>query len=203
MSELEILKLRAEIEELKKVKQFYIYLKKLFKPMPYLSLNELELEVLKSIANLKVFYVPEAFKVNLIFKGLREKKLIGVGRIYVKGEVKKVAYLTLRGESTYEYCFKEPSWYKFRVPREKLELYYPRGYYLEGFNFNNLAELLVGLSAVLARHKVVYVATSDWRCFIQKVLTLRKWLPEELLLYIRDLKKSKVKVYLVPSNHFL
>ena len=102
----------------------------------------------------------------------------------------------MKGESTYEYYFKILSWYKFRVPREKLEFYYSSGWYLEGFNFNNLVKMLIGLTPILARKRLVYIATSNWKCFIQKVLTLKKWLIEEVMFYIRDLQKNRVKVYI-------
>ena len=191
--------MEAELEELRRIKHFYGYLKRLFKPQPYPDLGPLEKEVLRRVGGLELFYVPEALKVNLFFKRLREKRLVGTGVVYVRGRARRVAYLTLRGESTYERVFGESSWQKFRVPRERLERF--RGYYLEGFNFDNLASLLVGLAPLLAKRRLVYVATSDWRCLVQKLLALRIWLPEEILLYIRDLEGNRVKVYLPPPRN--
>jgi len=149
---------------------------------------------LRRVGSLELFYVPEALKANLFFKRLREKGLVGIGVIYIRNRARRVAYLTLRGESTYEYLFGEPSWQKFRAPRERLERF--KGYYLEGFNFDNLANLLIGLSPLLARRRLVYVATANWMCFVQKLLALRAWLPREIMLYIRDLEGNRVRVYL-------
>jgi len=196
--EAELVRLRAELEELKKVKHFYSYLKKRFKPPPASVLDPLEKEILRHVGSLELFYVPEALKANLFFKRLREKELVGIGAIYIRNRARRVAYLTLRGESTYEHVFGESSWQKFRVPREKLERF--RDYYLEGFNFDNLASLLVGLAPLLAKRRLVYVAASDWRCLVQKLLALRIWLPEEILLYIRDLEGNRIKVYLPPPR---
>ncbi|RLE92247.1 MAG: hypothetical protein DRN04_10765 [Thermoprotei archaeon] len=186
----------VELEESKKIRELYSYLKRLLSPPPCLALTQLEARLLRKIGCIDFFYFPEALKASTVFRSLREKKLVNVGKICVRSRLRSVVYLTPRGESTYRYLFKTYSWSKYSVPRVLLKAKYPSGYYLEGFCFNNLAQMLLDLAPILAKSRVIYVATSDWKCFTQKILALRKWLPDQVVFYIRDLNKQKVKVYL-------